>query len=253
MLVNASEIISQSFLICKKNWRELLIYSIFLFLPSAILVILGILGTYLIIYSPSLSLIVNVLIIAIYAAGLIFTLWATISLSLKIKNLLENKPGEKWQSIFSSTSPMIWPVFYTGLLVGLIIFAGFLLLIIPGIIFAVWYIFFFYFVVFEKKKGLSALRESKKLVMGRWGITLWLVLLPALFYGILAMLLQYSITIPLNILITNDITALITNSVVNSLINSLMAPFTLAAMIVLYLNFKNNPLQTPPPIIEKKQ
>ncbi|XOB40369.1 MAG: hypothetical protein ACKKMR_03620 [Candidatus Nealsonbacteria bacterium] len=61
-----------------------------------------------------------------------------------------------------------WPFFLVSLLTGLIIGLGFLFLIVPGIIFAVWFGFSIYTVVCEDKRGFKALSRSKELVKGYW-------------------------------------------------------------------------------------
>ncbi|GAI05360.1 unnamed protein product [marine sediment metagenome] len=55
-----------------------------------------------------------------------------------------------------------------SLLTGLIVGLGFLLLIIPGIIFTIWFVFSTYTVICEDKKGFKALSRSKELVKGYW-------------------------------------------------------------------------------------
>lgn len=61
-----------------------------------------------------------------------------------------------------------WPFFLVSLLTGLIIGLGFLFLIVPGIIFAVWFAFPTYVVICEDKRGFKALSRSRELVKGHW-------------------------------------------------------------------------------------
>ena len=65
-----------------------------------------------------------------------------------------------WQKMFS----LAW----VSVLTTLAIIGGGILLIIPGIIFAIWFIFSDYVLVLDGKKGILALGESKKLVSGYW-------------------------------------------------------------------------------------
>jgi len=58
--------------------------------------------------------------------------------------------------------------FLVSLLTGLVVGLGFLLLIIPGVIFAIWFTFSTYTVICEDKKGFKALSRSKELVKGYW-------------------------------------------------------------------------------------
>jgi len=67
-------------------------------------------------------------------------------------------------------------VLWTTILTGVVIFVGFLLLIIPGIIFSIWYLFAVMISVVEGKSGGDALRRSKELVRGRgWTVFMRIV------------------------------------------------------------------------------
>lgn len=61
-----------------------------------------------------------------------------------------------------------WPVIWVSILSKLAIIGFTLLLIIPGIIYAGYYIFVLYAVIIEDQRGLKALGFSKALVKGRW-------------------------------------------------------------------------------------
>jgi hypothetical protein len=60
-----------------------------------------------------------------------------------------------------------WPMIWTGMLAGLILLGLTLLLIVPGIIWAVYYAFLVPVVAFGLS-GTEALAESKRLVKGNW-------------------------------------------------------------------------------------
>jgi hypothetical protein len=64
-------------------------------------------------------------------------------------------------------------LFLVGLLTGLAIMGGFILLIIPGIIFLVWFALSSYVYVYEGIGGTEALKRSKYYVSGRWGAVFW--------------------------------------------------------------------------------
>lgn len=61
---------------------------------------------------------------------------------------------------FSSLLPLIW----TSILYTLAVMGGFILLIIPGILFALWFGLYQHVVVIERTRGLAALKRSKQLV-----------------------------------------------------------------------------------------
>lgn len=63
---------------------------------------------------------------------------------------------------------VIWPFMWLISLVGYIIPGGFLLFIVPGIIFSVWFAFAQFVFVTEGVGGMNSLLKSKEYVRGRW-------------------------------------------------------------------------------------
>ena len=78
----------------------------------------------------------------------------------------------------------LWSFFWVSILVGLAVMGGFILIVIPGFIFAVWFYFSVYVFVFEGLKGTSALKRSKQLVNGYFWPIFGRVLLLSLAVGI---------------------------------------------------------------------
>jgi hypothetical protein len=69
---------------------------------------------------------------------------------------------------FARGGEKLLPFALVSFLVGFVITGGFLLFLIPGIIFSVWF-FFAYFVIFDDDtRGMSALLKSRAYVSGRW-------------------------------------------------------------------------------------
>ncbi|HYC80025.1 MAG TPA: hypothetical protein VEC17_03280, partial [Candidatus Binatia bacterium] len=92
-------------------------------------------------------------------------LWLGVSLLTLIKNRNTELTAEQ---VSEQTKPMIGQFFWTGFLSGLLTTFGFILLIIPGIIFWVWYSFAQNIYVDKGVKGYDALKLSKKYVEGLW-------------------------------------------------------------------------------------
>lgn len=55
-----------------------------------------------------------------------------------------------------------------SIMVGIVVTLGFVALIIPGIILAVWFGFAYAVLIFEDKTGIDAMKASKAYVKGRW-------------------------------------------------------------------------------------
>lgn len=86
-----------------------------------------------------------------------------------------------------------WPrTLGTGIVFGILITLLFLLLIVPGIIFAVYWGFAFAAVVYRNVAGTHALRYSKQMVKGRWWKTFWYFMV----IGIVSMALGLIATLP---------------------------------------------------------
>jgi hypothetical protein len=77
------------------------------------------------------------------------------------------------------------------IILGFIITGGFLLIIIPGVIFLVWFIFSQFILAKENKRGMDALLKSKEYVKGYWFdvfIRLSLIWLISVIIGIIPIL-----------------------------------------------------------------
>lgn len=87
------------------------------------------------------------------------------------------------QESFQHAWKKIWNYLVTNILQWVLLLLLTLLLVIPWIIFMVYWYFASYVVIFSNKSWMDALRESKKIVAGRWWKTLWYILLFAIFAG----------------------------------------------------------------------
>ncbi|MCF7865221.1 MAG: hypothetical protein K9M11_01835 [Candidatus Pacebacteria bacterium] len=85
---------------------------------------------------------------------------------------------------YSVASKLLFPYFWIMLLTGLLILIGFVLLVVPGVVFSIWFVFASFFLVFEGKRGKSALQMSKRYVRGIW-FEVFLRLVVAALLGLL--------------------------------------------------------------------
>lgn len=83
-----------------------------------------------------------------------------------------------WKKIFS-----YW---WVSLLVGFIALGGFLLFIVPGIIFTIWFSLALFVLITEDLKGMNALLKSKEYVKGKFGSVAWRLL----FMGALSLIIS---------------------------------------------------------------
>ena len=242
MLVTISEILGGSLQLYTRNFRRWLPYLGLLFLPTLVMSILGILGLFLQYHLPNSALIANMTVLTIYVASLVFSIWAGIALIRVIKFSFDNTPLPPWSELFTDSSRMIWPMIYTTLLVFLIIFAGSILLIIPGIIFGIWYCFANYILIFEEKNGMRALVASKELVVNRWWPIFWRILIPAIVYSLVFFVFNTVVSKLCDLFIHQLFWNELTYSLATDLLNLLFLPLLTGAIIILYTSAKTNPV-----------
>ena len=109
----------------------------------------------------------------------LLSIYGSAVLTVSIKEAAEEK-GLK--DFFQEAWSKYLPFLITSLLAALVINLGFLLLIIPGIIFMVWFAFLSYIIVCEGIYYIAAFKRSKELVRGYW----WQVFSKNLFLILLA-------------------------------------------------------------------
>jgi hypothetical protein len=86
-------------------------------------------------------------------------------------------------SAYSHAFSRFLPLFGSWLLAGIAIFGGLLLLVVPGIIFALWFAFVTQVVVLENVSGSAALGRSRELTKGSLGTVFLMGLIVALIGG----------------------------------------------------------------------
>lgn len=130
------------------------------------------------------------------------------------------------------------PAVGTTLLMLAFLFGLTFLLVIPAIIFGVYWAFATYVVALKGKSGLDALRYSQVVVRGRW----WKVVGYLIVLGFITGMISWLISLPF---------ATIHNPIVNALISTLsdiVFSFTIVATAIFFINLDNvrrtNPVNT---------
>ncbi len=245
MLKTATEIVSDSWHLYTNNWRKLLPYLAIIFIPTLVLSLLGVISLYLEVWMPESSMATNMLIMLVLAASFVLNLWASIAMAKALSTHLTGQ-SVAWKENFSSSSHLIWPFIYTSLLMGLIVMGGFVLLFVPGLIFAVWYNFYFYSLIFENKRGMSALATSKSLVIGRWFPIAWRLVAPTFIFGLLNLALVMGLTTLVKLLSLSQFIEMTTTSALTSLAGVITTPLSIGASLILYYSAKQNPVSAAP-------
>lgn len=184
---------------------------------SGLLPILGLVGAGVIggiiwfIFSRFSSLAGNILafilIIGLFVGYIYAILWMTSSFLVALRDAPE-KTGI--MENLKRSRKLIWSVFLVSLILQLVMMGGIVLLIVPGIMFMVWYGFGTQVMVTEGKKGRLAAAQSKAYVVGRSWKVFGRILLIYLAYYVPYIALQIlnvvfkgnlAVTIPTQILL----------------------------------------------------
>ena len=115
----------------------------------------------------------------------------------------------------------------TGILAGLIIFGLTLLLIVPGIIWGVYYLFIVYIVALRGQGGKKALDYSKSLVKGRW----WRVFGVFFVVGLLTFVFILIVDLPFGFMPVNFLT-----DVLSGILADIVWSFFTIATVLFFLN-----------------
>ena len=138
-------------------------------------------------------IIVSLLALVVLAVIIYINLWSQLALVVAIR---DRAISPNWQIAFQKARPFIWPYIKTIYISALFIFGGFFLLVIPGIVMAVWFCFYtFTLVVGNEAAGLPALMRSREIVAGRaWAIFGRIIILAILVgIGMAVLLIPFTI------------------------------------------------------------
>lgn len=117
----------------------------------------------------------------------------------------------------------IGSIFWVGLLSGIIVMGGYLLFIIPGIIFAVWFSLALYIVIAEGLGGMNAILKSKEYVRGYWWEVFWrFIFIGLVIFGINIIVMLMGLVIP----------------VLPNLLMIFVTPLTIIYSFLVYKNLK---------------
>jgi len=185
--LGVGDLLRQSWSIFKANWTILLLLIIVLFLVQFIpnMLTAAFEDSGLEVLSPLISLV-----------SLVLNLLTSIGWTVAI---LKMARGEKVMvgELFKH-SGKLWNYALGTILVGLLVFVGFLLFIIPGIVWSIKYMFVPYLIADSGMGARAALKASSQMTEGiKWNIFgLVLALLVVNIVGMLALLVGLLVTIP---------------------------------------------------------
>jgi len=214
--------LGQAFSIYKQRfWTLMGIFFAYLILA----VVLG--SVFLFVLFLEIPLVLEILIWLLFAVlSFLLVIWQFVAMLFAIKDANEGigiieSFRRGWRRLLSSSWIMILQLFF--------MMAGYLLLFIPGLIFAIWFVFANFVLVTEDVRGMNALLKSREYVRGRWFRVFWRIF-PI---GLLLSLAFFLITAILNGVFGGTVSLIIA-----TLIQMILTPLFLVYVFLIYQNLK---------------
>lgn len=229
-LIKGSELVKNTFSAYTNNFSRFLPFLSIIF---ALQVISFVLPLFLLSLDARLLFLLSI-------AGTIFVYLLMTVLTVAIIRIAAAVPeAQSFKSNLHQSLRLFFPALLANICMNLAVILGFLLFVIPGILFSVWFIFTLYGVAIDNKKPIEALRWSRHLIRGRWWATLWRLLVPTLFYGVIfsvVFLLLSSATTVLQVWM--PVAGQIIFDVLSAALISLYVPFGILSFSLLYSHLK---------------
>jgi len=172
------------------------------------------------------------LLIPLGFVALIFLVYfltkTSVSILLYVKNSYK---GDVKKLFHSESEKYFWPYLGVYLMTLIFVLLWSFLLIIPGIIFSIFYAFSLYVFIFEGKRDIEALRRSKSLVKNYF----WPVLLRIALVAVVFIILFSILEIPLSLVSEESVFYTIWN-IVLQLIAVIVSPLSIIYLSKIYKN-----------------
>lgn len=171
------------------------------------------------------SLIIDTITIICFLVAIYFIIRSYIGIFLLVKN---NYEGDELQ-IFKESKKYFWSYVWLSILTGVLILLWTLCLIIPGIIFSIFYSFAIYAFFFEDLKGMKAVKRSVNLVKNYW----WSITGRFVVMGIVLYIFMLIISIPVYLVADKSFFFYFWSSIVQ-IISFLIGPISLLYFYQIY-------------------
>ncbi len=123
-----------------------------------------------------------IIFLVILVPMIIIQIWGQAAMIYAIKDSAENIGAVE---AYRRSRHKIGSLFWTGFLSFIIIAGGFMLFAVPGIIFAVWFMFASFIVISEDIGGMNALLKSREYIRGRgWEVLGLILVMFLIWFGI---------------------------------------------------------------------
>ena len=138
---------------------------------------------------------------------------------------------------FSFGVERVLPLLWVSILVGVLVFVGFILIIIPGVYLFVSFVAAVPVLMAEDRRGFSALQRSRELVADNWWRVFGVILVAALVAAVGEFVIGLIAGAIIRTVAPHSIDGLLLISgIVNALVSILLYPFATAVPVVLYVD-----------------
>lgn len=244
MLISVTDLIKQTFRFYTQHFGLILKYLLFVIGAWALVILNSALGFNItafeslggqrvsIVFSLVLQivfLIISYIVLLAFKRGMAHIVRGTLPTSV-FKEILQARK-------------FFWKAIGVSIIYGAVIFGGFLLIIVPGIIFALWFYFSRFAVILDDKKPMEAMKFSKQLVAGRFGAVLWRLCAPTFVYVAVFGSISWAILTPGEYFFaaTGSMPVYILAAGLATIFNFLIIPITTITPILLYEHLKATP------------
>lgn len=232
-LPSSIELLKQSLILYKQNLKVFLIIVFLVFFPSFLIYNFRYFD-FLKKLNVSTFIFLTVTIIA-YLITLVFSILTFYAIIYLIKDS-SKKVGliEAYHQSFNILYLTIWLCFLKSFLT----IGAFVFLIIPGIIFSIWFVLGPYVLVNENLKGMNALLKSREYIRGYWWKVFWRLLALGVFFLIVSLVLGFIVNLFLSLLLSKNITNYV-NEFMSALIGSFFFSFQIVYTFLIYKNLQS--------------
>ncbi|MCU0652635.1 MAG: hypothetical protein MUD10_00035 [Candidatus Pacebacteria bacterium] len=186
------QLLNETFALYGQKWKSftILVLAMYGFFIVALFVLLAAIFAVRFIYeaSSAAAVIVGIMAAVVGIVAYVYvTIWFAVAMIIILR---DNKESIGFAETLKRALPYIGQYFLVNIVAGLIELLGFILLIIPGIIFSVWYMSARYLVVTNGEKGMTAITKSRELARGQF----WKIFVLALLGSIALIILQFAVS-----------------------------------------------------------
>jgi len=180
-------------------------------------------------------------IVPFFVGLLLFVLAQALCNAALVKSVSESYLGNEVTvgQAYKAVLPRLLSIIAAGILVAIVIIVGLVCLIVPGIIFALWFALTMQAIVVEKRSATSAMGRSKALVAGNLGKVFGLWFLVAVINWIVGRVFQFIGAAAAGTSATGDVnTSLVIQQLFVMVGQALIMPISAGAFILLYYDLR---------------